>query len=170
MSDPSRAFSLVMLANNHGHFDEAIERMDQITYGGSPCMFGPQDPRQRLERFHFMRNLANQTRYINVENGIAASPMIAGNWSAQWTLEQIDPNHYRFKNRWTDQYLYMSGSTLLTGFPDPNLFTTQWMLIYVGGSYYLQNRGTSRYLRVTNGTLVTSTTASDNSAHWDFCN
>lgn len=170
MSDPSRGFSLVMLSNNHGPFDEAIERMDKITYGGSPCLFGAQDPRTRLERFHFMRNLADQTRYINVENGLAASPALAGNWSAAWSLEQVDPNHYRFKNRWTEQYLYMQGSSLLMGNPDPNLTTTQWALVYVGGSFYLQNRGTSRYLRVSNGTLATSTTASDNAALWDFCN
>jgi CubicO group peptidase (beta-lactamase class C family) len=170
MSDPSRAFSLVMISNNHGHFDEAIARMDKITYEGSPCLFGPQDPRTRLERFHFIRNLASQTRYINVENGLAASPATAGNWSAGWTLEQVDPNHYRFLNRWTGEYLHMQGSTLLTGYPDPNLTTTQWMLVYVGGSFYLQNRGTGRYLRVTNGALTTSTTASDNAALWDFCN
>ena len=64
----------------------------------------------------------------------------------------------------------MQGSSLLTGYPDPNLTTTQWMLVYVGGSFYLQNRGTSRYPRVTNGALATSTTASDNAARWDFCN
>ena len=64
----------------------------------------------------------------------------------------------------------MQGGPLSLGHVDPNLFTAQWMLVYVGGSFYLQNRGTGRYLRVTNGALATSTTASDNAALWDFCN
>ena len=170
IDDQFRGISTIMISNNHGNFDEVIPRIDEITYNGVPCLFGAGDPRQHLERFHFIRNLAEQDRYINLEAGLAASPAMAGWWSSQWTLEQVDINHFRLKNRWTDEYLHMQGGALDVGQVDPSLSATQWMMDYVGGSFLLKNLGTNQYLRVTSGALTTSSTALDNGALWDFCN
>ncbi len=170
MEDPSRGFGLVMISNNHGHFDEAVDRMSRITYEGSPCLFGPEDPRSLVDRFHFMRNVAEPTRYINVESGLAASPALAGWWSAQWTLEPVDSSYFRIQNRWTGEYLHIQGGPLQVGNVDPNLSRAQWQLVYVGGTFQIRNRGEARYLRVSSGVLSASTSSSGNNALWDFCN
>jgi hypothetical protein len=170
LEDPLRGLGIVMIANSHGNFEEVIARMDEITYDGSPCLFGHEDPRGLLQNLHFIQNVAQPELYVNVEFGLAATPTLAGNWSAQWRLEPTDDAHFRLKNRWTEQYLVIEGGLLHAGALDPSSLGAEWQLVPAGDAFQIHNRGAGEVLCIEGGVLASSASAPGAGAEWRFCN
>ncbi len=165
--DPTRALSFVIVANNHGHFDEVIERVNRITNDGSPCLFGAEDPRDRLGLFHFIQNREQPDRYINLESGLAASPAVAGWWSARWLLEPTGDGYFRLKNRWTEQYLLVDGGQLQVGAAIASSANAEWALVPSADAFRIQNRAVSQVLVLEDGLQLSSSSGA--SADWKFC-
>jgi hypothetical protein len=159
-----------MIANSHGNFEEVVSRLDRITYEGSPCLFGNEDPRGLLQNLHFVQSAGQAELFVNLESGLAATPALAGNWSAQWRLEPVDDTYFRFWNRWTEQYLGMENGVLRVGELDPISLGTEWRLAPVGDAFEIRNRGADEALHLENGRLAASASATGASAEWRFCN
>jgi hypothetical protein len=170
LEDPVRRLSIVMIVNSHGNFDEVVSRIDRITYGGDPCLFGHEDPRALLENVHFMRNAGEPELYVNLEAGLAATPAHSGQWSAQWWFEPVGNTHFRLKNRWTEEYLVLEGGLLDVSSSVPDSPGTEWQLVPAGDAFQLRNRAGSELLYVEDGELVSSPSATGPNTEWRFCN
>lgn len=170
LRDPTRGLGIVMIANSHGNFDEVIARLDDITYRGSPCLFGNEDPRELLQNLHYVQSAGQPELYVNLEFGLLVSPAVAGNWSAQWRLEPVDDVHFRLRNRWTEQYLSLVNGLPEVGELEPGSLRFEWRLVPTDDAFQIQNHDGGDVLYVEDGRLLSSATASGPSAEWRFCN
>jgi CubicO group peptidase (beta-lactamase class C family) len=173
VEDAARGLSLVMITSNHGHFDEALRRVDQVTFS-DPCLFGPGDPRPIPGRHQYIQNVAQSSHYIHHEHGaLESSPAQATWWSSQWLVESVDGTYFRIRNRWMDTtYLNVQSGSLALSEIAPSSTAGHWELVSVGDGFLIRNRSQGTYYLNTQGGSLTAgpVQTSSTSAQWRFCN
>lgn len=172
IEDDARGLSIVLIANSlGGGYDELARRVENVHFSNH-CLFGPVDPRTLAGTRHlYIQSVAQDTQFINHENGLRASAVAATAWSTQWVYEPVDGTHFRLRNRWLGSFLNLAAGTLgMT--TDPALTSAHWVLVAANDGFRIRNRAQSTsFLNTQNGQLRAGTIQTTwPSAHWRFCN
>ena len=176
LDDKDRNLQIAMIANLSGAFETSFPRIAKIA-DDAPCIFGFNDPRTQTSRIHFIQNVAQPTRHINIEGAIQATPAKAGWFSAHWYLEPAGGVFYRLKNRNATgdgpaQYLKLVSGALQVGTATAGNTTAHWELVQVSTNVYrIRSRSQNTFfLHVQNGPLTAGPIQTSwTSARWNFC-
>ncbi len=125
-------------------------RLTGLPYG-SPNLLLHSHP---VNTYRKIGNRWQTDKYIHVENGLKATTIQPGWWSAQWVLEPVaGTQYYRIRNRYTSAYLHAEYGTLQAGSIQSGWHTAQWLLESVQSHFRIRNRYHNTYLHVENGPL-----------------